>query len=66
MPLIAQITGYAARMFAGGRLQLPRFVRERWVKGYRPERHYMRGPGPQWHAKQAAQHALSSRAPQSR
>jgi hypothetical protein len=22
----------------------------RWA-GYRPERHYMRGPGPAWHAK---------------
>ena len=21
---------------------------------YRPERHYMRGPGPKWHAKRAA------------
>ena len=21
------------------------------VSGYRPERHYMRGPGPAWHAK---------------
>lgn len=21
---------------------------------YRPERHYMRGPGPQWHARRAA------------
>jgi hypothetical protein len=21
---------------------------------YRPERHYMRGPGPRWHAKHAA------------
>ena len=21
---------------------------------YRPERHYMRGPGPKWHAKHAA------------
>jgi hypothetical protein len=23
---------------------------------YRPERHYMRGPGPKWHAKQRGQH----------
>jgi hypothetical protein len=23
---------------------------------YRPERHYMRGPGPKWHAKQQGQH----------
>src|SRR6516165_7530936 len=24
--------------------------------GYHPERHYMRGPGPAWHAKHAAAH----------
>jgi hypothetical protein len=24
---------------------------------YRPELHYMRGPGPKWHAKQSARHA---------
>jgi hypothetical protein len=24
--------------------------------GYHPERHYMRGPGPAWHAKPAAAH----------
>ncbi len=22
-----------------------------WFRGYRPERHYMRGRGPAWHAK---------------
>ena len=25
---------------------------------YRPERHYMRGPGPKWHAKHARQEAV--------
>ncbi len=25
------------------------------LTAYRPERHYMRGPGPKWHAKQATQ-----------
>jgi len=29
---------------------------ERMRDPYRPERHYMRGPGPKWHAK----HAMSS------
>jgi hypothetical protein len=24
------------------------------VRPYRPERHYMRGPGPKWHAKHGA------------
>lgn len=27
---------------------------------YRPELHYMRGPGPKWHAKQAAASAARS------
>ena len=26
----------------------------RLVDSYRPERHYMRGPGPKWHAKHSA------------
>jgi hypothetical protein len=25
---------------------------------YRPERHYMRGPGPKWHAKHALQSGM--------
>jgi hypothetical protein len=38
-------------------------TRTRWRKlletardPYRPERHYMRGPGPKWHAKHHALH----------
>ena len=27
---------------------------DRATDGYRPERHYMRGPGPKWHAKHRA------------
>jgi len=27
---------------------------------YRPERHYMRGPGPKWHAKHALQFAYAA------
>jgi hypothetical protein len=30
---------------------------------YRPERHYMRGPGPKWHAKHAPVHEPRSVAP---
>ena len=26
----------------------------RFLDGYKPERHYMRGPGPKWHAKHTA------------
>ncbi|MEJ2374820.1 MAG: hypothetical protein P8Y53_07065 [Pseudolabrys sp.] len=29
-------------------------VSHRLFNGYRPERHYMRGPGPAWHAKNAS------------
>jgi hypothetical protein len=28
-------------------------LRRGLASGYRPERHYMRGPGPAWHAKHA-------------
>lgn len=27
---------------------------------YRPERHYMRGPGPKWHAKHGRDHAAGA------
>lgn len=27
---------------------------DRACDGYRPERHYMRGPGPKWHARHRA------------
>ena len=31
---------------------------DRVLDGYRPERHYMRGPGPKWHAKHGAAGAI--------
>jgi hypothetical protein len=31
------------------------------VRKYRPERHYMRGPGPKWREKHFSQHASSAR-----
>ena len=31
---------------------------ERVTDSYRPERHYMRGPGPKWHAKHLAGSAM--------
>jgi hypothetical protein len=41
--------------------QYVKSARTRWLKlletardPYRPERHYMRGPGPKWHAKHPA------------
>jgi len=30
------------------------------LNAYRPERHYMRGPGPKCHAKRASEHATSA------
>jgi len=61
MSLLIQI---AARSIAKllGRQRLPRLADESPVRGYRPERHYMRGPGPQWHAK----HDAPAGAPQAR
>ena len=49
------IAAYASVMPLLRRLDL---IVARWHRlvdrardGYRPERHYMRGPGPKWHAK---------------
>jgi hypothetical protein len=44
----AIIIAYVAKTLAGIKARL---VRGDSLKRYRPERHYMRGPGPQWHAK---------------
>ena len=44
----AIIIAYVARTLAGIKTRL---VRGESLNRYRPERHYMRGPGPQWHAK---------------
>ncbi|MEN3366013.1 MAG: hypothetical protein V7606_3287 [Burkholderiales bacterium] len=40
-----------AKALAGIKALFARLVRGNALKRYRPERHYMRGPGPQWHAK---------------
>ena len=40
-----------AKTLAGIKALLARLARRDALKRYRPERHYMRGPGPQWHAK---------------
>jgi hypothetical protein len=33
-----------------------RKFRQNLGAGYRPERHYMRGPGPKWHARNSCPH----------
>jgi hypothetical protein len=33
-----------------------RALTDAWTASYRPEKHYMRGPGPKWHAKHAQPH----------
>jgi len=33
--------------------ELWRTIESAFGNAYRPERHYMRGPGPKWHAKRA-------------
>lgn len=52
---ILAISGSAAallpRPFAGLGHLLSAFWHELARDGYRPELHYMRGPGPAWHAK---------------
>jgi len=48
---LAIVLGVFVRLAAGGRALFPRGSHQRVPKRYRPERHYMRGPGPQWHAK---------------
>jgi len=40
-----------AKTMAELKVLLVRLVRADALRRYRPERHYMRGPGPQWHAK---------------
>jgi hypothetical protein len=36
---------------AGIKTLFARLAHSEPLRRYRPERHYMRGPGPQWHAK---------------
>jgi len=50
---ISAISGSAAALlpFAGLRTILSAFLHEFAHDHYRPELHYMRGPGPAWHAK---------------
>jgi hypothetical protein len=45
------IIACTARTLAGIKALLTRLVRGDVLTRYRPERHYMRGPGPQWRAK---------------
>jgi hypothetical protein len=44
----AIIIAYVAKILAEIKALLARLVRGDSLKPYRPERHYMRGPGPQW------------------
>jgi hypothetical protein len=55
---IAAISGSAAALlpFDGLRNILSSFWHELSGDSYRPELHYMRGPGPAWHAKYGHKH----------
>ncbi len=44
-------TAVLPKPFIGLRTVLSAFWHEITGAAYRPERHYMRGPGPAWHAK---------------
>jgi hypothetical protein len=48
--LIEIIVARMAKALAISGAQLPRSLRQT-LQPYRPERHYMRGPGPKWRAK---------------
>ena len=47
----AVLVRFFAQVLVRGRALFTGSAQPRAVKRYRPERHYMRGPGPQWHAK---------------
>ena len=47
----AVINAHVVTAMARIKALFARLVRGDVLKRYRPERHYMRGPGPQWHAK---------------
>ena len=53
---IAAISGSAAAPFDGLRNILSAFWHELSGDAYRPELHYMRGPGPAWRAKHNNKH----------
>ena len=50
-----KVPGSEGRRMRGSRADMAEFVRalRTLVDPYRPEQHYMRGPGPKWHAKHA-------------
>ncbi|MBV9348656.1 MAG: hypothetical protein JO245_11845 [Pseudolabrys sp.] len=48
LPRLAQLDGVVIQFFS-------RLIQE-IAHPYRPERHYMRGPGPAWHAKNGGLH----------
>jgi hypothetical protein len=47
----ASFLGALLRRAAGGLLTFLAWIGEEPIGGYRPEAHYMRGPGPAWRAK---------------
>lgn len=51
---ILAISGALPRPFVGLHTFLTAFWHEITGAAYRPEQHYMRGPGPAWHAKHDA------------
>lgn len=41
-----------------GIVRLARSVLRDWTDSYRPEKHYMRGPGPKWRAKHGIERTI--------
>lgn len=60
---VAAVARLAAARVKAVIAELRRVFVEQPFDAYRPERHYMRGPGPKWHAKHdaCAPHADASR-----
>jgi hypothetical protein len=53
------LRGSRGQTFGGAMLEIWRALARDLFDSYRPEKHYMRGPGPKWQARQA-QHATAT------
>jgi hypothetical protein len=54
-------SGHLPSQLAGLLRALSRKIDQTLIHPYHPERHYMRGPGPRWHAKHRQAQAPASR-----
>jgi hypothetical protein len=59
--MVFNLVARLARALVTSSARLPRSLRGDALKWYRPERHYMRGPGPKWQEKYGELAVRSSR-----